>query len=127
MALHHDRVVIAADDSQDGLTAARVKSAASTNATNIKAAAGLLGGYTFYNTTVSPKYVKLYNKASAPTVGTDTPFMTLPIPANGGREISFAIPITMSVGISYAITGGVADTDTAAVAVDDVTGAIFYV
>src|SRR5690242_4134795 len=48
-------------------------SAATTNATNIKASAGQVYGYDIYNNNAAVRFVKFYNKATAPTVGTDTP------------------------------------------------------
>jgi len=101
-----------------------VISAASTNATSVKASAGQV--YTVYahNINAAVRYLKLYNKVSAPTVGTDTPLMTLPIPGNvsgagvvldtGGMGIAFG------TGIALAITTGVADSDTGAVAANEI-------
>jgi hypothetical protein len=110
-----------------GTVNARVKSAASTNATSVKASAGKLFGVTVYNTTAAAKFLKLYNKASAPTVGTDTPVMTIPVPANGVAGYSNPIGKAFATGIAYAITGAVADSDTTQTAVDDVTGALDYI
>lgn len=58
-----------------------VVSAATTNATSVKSSSGNIGSIILTNTSASMKYFKLYNKASAPTVGTDTPIMTVGIPA----------------------------------------------
>jgi hypothetical protein len=109
-------------------TKARIKAAATTNATSVKATAGRLYELHVGNASAAIKYLKLYNKATAPTVGTDTPVVTYPIPANGGRvDIVSINGISFSTGISYAITGAVGDTDATAVAVDDVTGELLYV
>lgn len=108
----------------NGLTISRTLSAASTNATSVKASAGQV--YTIYahNTNAAVRFLKLYNKASAPTVGTDTPVMTLPIPGNtsgagfaldtGGMGIAFG------TGIALALTTGIADADTGAVAANEI-------
>jgi hypothetical protein len=109
-----------------GYSEARVMSAASTNATSTKTSAGQLYGWYFYNNTASVKFVKFYNKASSPTVGTDTPARTLGIPQNSGSNIEYAGGIPMGTGIAYAITGGIADSDTTAVALNDVTGFFLY-
>lgn len=110
-----------------GFTIARVKAAATTNATNLKASGGTVFGFHLYNNTAAAKFLKLYNKATAPTVGTDTPVMTVPIPPNGVASFSNAIGLNFVNGIAYAITGAIGDTDTTATAVDDVTGALFYI
>lgn len=116
-------VALQARATTNGLTTTRISSAASTNATSLKASAGRLYNGCAVNTTASAKFLKFYNKASAPTVGTDTPVWTIVIPANGQVNLSdvfgdhgwFA-----STGIAYAITGAVGDADTTAVAAGDV-------
>ncbi len=103
----------------NGLTISRVLSAASTNATSVKASAGQV--YTVYahNINAAVRYLKLYNKASAPTVGTDTPVLTIPIPGNtagaGAVLDTGGMGIAFGTGIALAITTGVADADTGAV------------
>lgn len=108
-------------------SSARIASAATTNATSVKASAGNVYHIIAGNTAASARYLKLYNKASAPTVGTDTPLVTLYLPASGGFAEVFDIPLGFTTGIAYAITAGVADTDTAAVSANDVHGIILYV
>ena len=106
-------------------TRARVVSAASTNATSVKASAGNLYHITASNTSAAVKYLKFYDKASAPVVGTDTPIFTLGVPVGGFSE-AYDFPISFTLGIAYAITGAVADSDTTAVAVNDITGLLLY-
>jgi hypothetical protein len=109
-----------------GSTPSRIKSAAGTNATSVKGSAGQLYGFYLYNNTSYPMFLKLYNKATAPTVGTDTPAFTIGIPAFGGCVHEFALGVPFGTGIGYALTGGVADADTTATAVDDVHGVLLY-
>lgn len=90
--------------------------AATTNATSAKATAGDVTSVHAYNTTAGVLYLKLYNKASAPTVGTDTPTHTLAIPPNGALNIVWPHPLYFSTGIAYALTGGAADADATALA-----------
>lgn len=102
-------------------------SAATTNATSVKNAAGVINDITLSNTSAAAKYFKLYNKATAPTVGTDTPVRTVLIPPNS--TLSFGcgpFGIRLATGIAYALTGGVAVADTAAVAANDVAVSISY-
>jgi len=104
----------------------RVHSAATTNATSVKASAGTIGGIYVTNTNAAVRYLKLYNKASAPTVGTDVPVWTIAIPANSERDIPIPGGMAFSTGIAFAITTGAADTDATAVAANEITGAIAY-
>lgn len=109
-----------------GSTRSRIKAAASTNSTNLKVSAGVVLGYALYNNTASAKAFKFYDKATAPTVGTDTPAFTVIIPASGGANIEFSSGIPFSTGIGYGITGATADADTTATAVDDVHGMVLW-
>lgn len=104
-------------------TGFRLISAASTNATSLKASAGTL--YTLYavNLNAAVRYVKFYNKASSPTVGTDTPVATFPIPASttgAGFAIDLGPGFDFATGIAYATTTGAADADTGAVAANEI-------
>lgn len=109
-----------------GLALDRTLSAASTNAKSIKASAGQVYGWYLSNTNASPRYVKLYNKASAPTVGTDTPLMTIMVPGGGGANVEFAMGIALGTGIALAMATGAADSDTGAVAANEVIAHILY-
>lgn len=99
-----------------------LSSAATTNGTNVKNAAGTIHKINL-NVAVAGKFLKLYNKATAPTVGTDTPVMTIPLAATGAREIDFGPNgLYFATGIGYGITGAIGDADTTAVASGDITG-----
>lgn len=105
-------------------------SAASTNATSLKASAGTLYGVQGFNTNASPRYLKFYNKASAPTVGTDTPVKVIMLPGNtsgSGAVVDFPVGVAFSTGIAYAITGGIADSDATAVGANDCVVSIDYI
>lgn len=110
-----------------GTTHAKVKSAAGTNLTLVKGGAGKLFGYRFRNTTATVKYAKLYNKATMPVIGTDTPIETVVIPPNGVASYLNTIGKAFSLGLGYAITGGVGEADTTAVAVDEVVGSLDFI
>lgn len=120
-------VVINSDGSNVGTAAAtggatpfKLISAATTNATNVKAAAGQLYHLQVNNINAAVRYLKLYNKASAPTVGTDVPVQTIAVPAAGQVSVNFGIVgLAFPLGISFALTTGVADADVAAVAVNE--------
>jgi len=111
----------------NGATSSRVKAAATTNATSLKASAGQIYSIDVFNNAAYTVYLKLYNKASAPTVGTDTPSWTMPIASGGGFSREFPRGKTFTTGIAYAITKLEVDTDTTVVAVDDLTGSIDWI
>lgn len=88
--------------------------AASTNANFIKSTSGCLYELTVSNVTATAIFVKLYNKASAPTVGTDVPIVTLSVPANTTLPVEFgALGKRFSTGIAIAATAAAPATDTA--------------
>ena len=104
-----------------------INSAATTNATAVKATAGTLFSVAASNVGASAAYLKLYNKATAPTVGTDVPVLVIVIPAGGTVPVPLGtFGPRFSTGIALAITGGAADADTTAVAVAQVKVAVSY-
>ena len=104
----------------------RLVSAATTNSTLV--AAGLHNFYGLYalNTSASIRYVKLYDKATAPTVGTDTPTRTVLLPASSAIMIDLSMPELISLGLGLGITGAATDADTTAVAAGDVILTLTY-
>jgi hypothetical protein len=93
----------------------------------LKASAGNIGQIDIFNSNDEARYFKLYNKASAPTVGTDTPVWTIPLLPGTGFSATFAYGKSFATGIAYAITSGLADTDTGVVEAGDVTGSIDWI
>lgn len=93
---------------------------------SIKGSAGQVFGWYICNQAAAARYVKLYNKATAATVGTDTPVMTLVIPAYGACNVEYANGITFSLGISAGATTALADASTAAPTANDVVFNLFY-
>jgi len=103
-----------------GASISKTISAASTNGTNVKGSAGLLYAILVSNVNAAVRYLKLYDKATTPTVGTDTPVLTMLVPpSNGGFVIQFPVGITFSNGIGFGLTTGVADNDTGAVSASE--------
>lgn len=105
----------------------RIVSAASTNATVAKASPGVVSGWVFGNVNASFRYLKLYDKASSPTVGTDTPKVTLPLPGASAGHLGLASPLSFANGIAYALTTGIQDSDTGAVAANEITVSVMYI
>lgn len=71
----------------------------------IKASAGQVFSLIAYNVNAAVRYLHLYNKATAPTLSTDTPIITIPLTAAGHRDINLtAIGAAFSTGIAWAYT-----------------------
>ena len=107
----------------NGTTPYKLISTSSTNSNVVKASGGNLFSIVAIGLTSTVRYLKLYNKATAPTVGTDVPVMTIPVPANvqgAGVSIPFPTGVNFSLGIGVAITSGSADNDTGVVVAGDV-------
>lgn len=114
----------------DGLTLHRTISAATTNATSVKGSGGAIYAIQCFSINAAVRYLKLYNKATAPTVGSDTPVKTLAIPGDttgSGFLLQYgAVPALFSTGIAFALTTGIADADTGAVAANEIVVNIDY-
>lgn len=95
---------------------------------NIKASAGQVYGWYLYNNSAVTIYVKLYNKATAPVIASDSALivMTIPIPAGSAANVEFSKGIAFSSGIGWTATTGVGDTNTGAPAVNDLVGNLLY-
>jgi hypothetical protein len=104
-----------------------LNSAATTNATSVKATAGNLLSLTMVNFSASAKFVKLYAKATAPTVGTDIPVDVIEIAANSSKQMTFGQGLPFLLGIALAITGAQPDADATAVAAGDVKVHMGYI
>lgn len=102
-------------------TAFFLNSAATTNGALITSGSAGMQAFFASNIGATPAYVKLYNKATAPTVGTDVPEFVITVPATGQVEVTpgfngYRFPL----GLGIAITGAAADSDTTAVAAGQV-------
>lgn len=92
-------------------------SAASTNSTLVQAGPRILSGFVATNTTTTVYYLKFYDKATAPTCGTDTPVFTIAIPhqptgASAGQISSWPFSgLAFTLGLGFCITGAAADND----------------
>ena len=102
-----------------GNNLSRLSSAATTNATSVKASAGNLFSIIATNTAAYDVFLKLYDKASAPTVGTDTPVATINIKTVSTFQFSKENGLRFANGIAFAITKLAADSDTTALAAGD--------
>lgn len=86
---------------------------------------GGLYGWTLTNNVATAVYVKLYDKATAATAS-DTPVLTLRIPASGTLEWTSDIGIWFSNGISVRSSTAIADNDATAPATNQTVVSLFY-
>ena len=98
-------------------TTYNVVTAASTNSAVVKASAGTLYEIAISNPTATAAYVKLYNKTTAPVVGTDVPVMTISVPATSATTMPVSLIFgqvgkRFATGIGIACTAAAAATDT---------------
>ncbi len=103
-----------------------LNSAATTNGALILTGTSSVHSLWATNEGASVAYLKLYNKATAPTVGTDIPEMIIPIPAavSGvpgvvNPNMGF-IPFRFALGLGIAITRNAIHTDTTAIGAGEV-------
>lgn len=98
---------------------------------NVKTSAGTVYGITVFNMTASPFYIKFYDETTSVDRATHTPVLRFAVPANAsssGAGFVFNVPQGLAFGnqIQYAITTGVADTDTTAISSGDAVVNIAY-
>lgn len=120
--------VIATGRATGGSTTYLLISAASTNSTLISTGSHTLYAINAYNNGATAAYVKIYNKSTAPAIGTDTPIKVVMLPAGGGSNIVLPPQGDVVVsGLGIGITGGAANSDTTAVALSQVIFNCSYV
>lgn len=108
-----------------GLTTYHLASAGTTNATVVKNTPGQVFGWFIYNSNAAARKLVFHNASSTPTAGASV-FFSLMIPATSGANVMSDIGIPFSTGISITTVTGLADSDSAAVAANDLIINIFY-
>jgi hypothetical protein len=102
-------------------------STADTNAAIIKSSAGRVYSIFASNNSLSWRYLKIYSKASSPTVGTDVPVAVYGIPPGSSIAPNYAdIGLYVATGMAISITAGIADSDATAIAANEVAVTITY-
>ena len=92
-----------------------------TDSTNVKNAAGQLFWAFVTNTNASARYIKFYNSASAPTLGSGTPVLSFLVPpGSSGLQITAEQGLAFSAGIGYTLSTGATDADTGTVAANEI-------
>ena len=95
------------------------------NGVVVKGAPGQLYGYHVINQAAAARYVKIYNKATAPT-NADTPLMTIAMAATSNATLDASNGIAFTAGIGLRATTALADADVGAPAGNDVVVNLFY-
>jgi hypothetical protein len=96
-------------------------SAATTNATLVKSTGGTLWSIAVSNTNAASRFLKLFNRTTAPDVGNSVPVLTVAIPSNGTVLVNGgANGLRFATGISLSITGAAGDLDTTAIGAGEV-------
>lgn len=108
-----------------GLTTFHLVSAATTNATNIKASAGQVFGWYIYNSNAAARKVVFHNNAGAPTAGAGVIFAIM-IPPTSAANVFSDIGIPFATGIAITTVTDLTDAGTTAVALNDLIINIFY-
>jgi len=131
-------VVIASDQSNipstqkpstsGGTLVYRAVAAASNNAASIKGSAGQVYGWEIYNAAAAARYVKLYNKATAPAPATDNGLLRVVIGIAAGQRAFYNSEngIAFSSGIGIAAVTGITDTDNVSTAANDLVFNVEY-
>jgi len=108
--------------------ASNINSAATVNANLLKTGVVTLLNIVASNASASTRYLKLYNKATAPAVGTDIPVLTIAIAPSSTVSIQFgSLGHKFILGLGIGITGLPADTDTTIIGASDVKVMASYI
>jgi hypothetical protein len=130
MTLDRKQIVTAQAHTSGGATPYKLVSAASTNATSVKGSAGQVYMITASNVNAAVRYLKFYNKATSPTVGTDTPVCTFAIPGNtAGAGTNIPVPacgLEFGTGIALALTTEATDAGSTGVAANEIVVNLGY-
>ena len=93
----------------------RVVGANTENENLIKAGGGKIRRIIVANAQAAVVYLKLFDKASVPVNGTDTPMMTIQVPNAGNVDMNLGdVGVVFDKGLGMSLVTGIADTDTTA-------------
>lgn len=117
---------LAATASNFGVSQCFLIAASGTNSTNCKASVGQVYHISIFNNSATVAYLHMINSASAPTCSSATTVDEIMVPANGGveKELTYGAPYTL--GISFCLTGGIAQNDNTSVAASTYLVTIYY-
>lgn len=105
----------------DGWDVYRRVSLNTDNSTSVTSTNTILHAIYGFNINAAVRYLKIYDKATAPTVGTDTPVFVYALP--GGTTGVSAGPIVLDLeldnGLGFGIVTGITDASTTATAASE--------
>ncbi len=107
-------------------TAFALDAANSTNDTLIAAGVRLVYGIDIFNASAGTIYLRLYDKATAPVVGTDVPYRVYAIPTLQSMHLQWAYGDKYSLGLGLGLTAGAGYLDSTVVAAHDAQIVILY-
>jgi hypothetical protein len=116
---------VAPSATTEGLAISHLVSAATTNATSVKASAGKLYGWYIYNSNAAARKVAFHNTAGTPTAGASVSFAIV-IPPSSAANVEFTNGIAFATGIAFTTVTDLTDAGTTAVAASDLIINIFY-
>ncbi len=112
-------------ETSHGLTIFHLVSAATTNATNLKASAGQVYGWYIYNSNAAARKVAFHNTAGTPTAGASVVFAIV-IPPTSAANVEYTTGIAFATGIAITTVTDLTDAGATAVAASDLIINIFF-
>jgi hypothetical protein len=109
----------------NGLSIFHLVSAATTNATNIKASAGQVYGWYVYNSNAAARKLVFHNTAGTPTAGASVIFAIV-IPPSSAANVEFTMGLAFATGIAITTVTDLTDAGATAVALNDLIINVFY-
>ena len=115
-----------------GATPYNLIAASGTNSTLVSAGVHTVYGVQLANIGTAPAYLKLYDKATAPTCGTDIPKAVFVIPAaataalGGGSNVAAPVGKAFALGLGFCVVLGIDNTPATGVAASNVVINIDY-
>jgi hypothetical protein len=113
-------------DTADGSGLSTYRSLSVAGGAVVKSSPGRVYGWYFANRTIYWRYLKIYDKATTPAVGTDVPKLTLPLPPESAGHVPLPQGIQFTSGIAIAATQGLPDSDATLANGGDVVLDLFY-
>jgi hypothetical protein len=104
-------------------------STATTNTNLVRPVPTVLKAWSIVNTSAAIRYVRFYNKTTAPVPASDAALIIWRLPLSAGQrsDVSFSSGgIWFAQGFAFDITGAAPDTDATATAAGDVTLGIIF-
>tara|TARA_R100000541_G_scaffold370_7_gene3144 strand:+ start:948 stop:1370 length:423 start_codon:yes stop_codon:yes gene_type:complete len=109
-----------------GVEQKMIISAATVNENFIKKSRGSFYGISLCNTAATDAFVRIFDKATIPVSGSDTPIATYCIPADSVNNFFLPIPLGLVNGLGLNITGAATIGDSTAVGSNQIIGSVWF-